>query len=213
MKRSAFVAAASGYFLSILGPPADVTDAALPYLMLAGAARRVAGDMERGLAHAFTKGGVAREAPVAAAEGTAREKRRLETLHRFGYAPPGSAGAAMLKEVQEDLAKMFPTGAPPFSGTPDLRVPSRTATIKGPLAPSVDWVADKAGPAAAALAINRLPRGADVAYEVVNFIDGKRTVSAIRDAVSAEFGPVDVAVVAEYLDLLSTIGAVTIERR
>jgi aminopeptidase YwaD len=213
IKRSAFIAAASGYYLSILGPPATFTDAALPYLMLAGAMRRMAGDMDRGLAHAFTKGGVAREAPVAAAEGTAREKRRLETLHRFGYAPVGSIGEAMLKEVQEDLAKMLPTGAPPYAGTPDLRVPLRNTAVKGPLAPSVDWVSEKAGASAAGLAINKVPRGDDVAYEIVNFIDGKRTVSAIRDAVSAEFGPVDLVVVSEYLDLLARIGAVTLERR
>ena len=85
--------------------------------------------------------------------------------------------------------------------------------MKGPLAPSVDWVAEKAGAAAGALAVNTLPRGDDVAYEIVNFIDGKRTISAIRDAVSAEFGPVDLAVVSQYLDLLAKIGAVTLERR
>ena len=57
--------------------------------------------------------------------------------------------------------------------------------------------------------INRLPRGDDVAYEIVNFADGTRTVSEIRDAVSAEFGPVDVKIVAEWLDLLARAGAIT----
>ena len=33
-------------------------------------------------------------------------------------------------------------------------------------------------------------RGALYAYEIVNFVDGKRTVGAIRDAVAAEFGPI-----------------------
>lgn len=212
IKRSAFIAAASGYYLSVLGPPATFTDAGLPYLVLGGALRRLGGDIDRSLAHAFTKGGAAREAAVVAAEATARELRRLETLNRFGYAPPGSTGASVLDEVKGDLARMFRTGAPP-QATPDLRVPTRNAAVKGPLAPSVDWVVEKAGASAAALAINTLPRGDDVAYEIVNFIDGKRTVGAIRDAVSAEFGPVDLAVVAEYLDLLARIGAVTLERR
>ncbi len=38
------------------------------------------------------------------------------------------------------------------------------------------------------------------AYEIVNFVDGKRSVGEIRDAVSAEYGPLPVDVVADYLD-------------
>ncbi len=38
------------------------------------------------------------------------------------------------------------------------------------------------------------------AYEVVNFVDGKRTVGEIRDAVSAEYGPLPVSLVADYLN-------------
>jgi aminopeptidase YwaD len=37
------------------------------------------------------------------------------------------------------------------------------------------------------------------AYEVVNFVDGKRTVGEIRDAVSAEYGPLPIDLVADYL--------------
>ncbi len=36
-------------------------------------------------------------------------------------------------------------------------------------------------------------------YEIVNFINGKRTVGEIRDAVSAEYGPLPVNLVADYL--------------
>ena len=38
------------------------------------------------------------------------------------------------------------------------------------------------------------------AYEIVNFVDGKRSVGEIRDAVSAEYGPLPVEVVADYLE-------------
>lgn len=211
IKRSAFIAAASGYYLATLGAPATPTDAALPYLVLAGAMRRLAEAVERSSVHAFTKGGAAREAVVVASEATGREERRLRTLNRFDYAPPGSVGAQMLAEVEGDITRMFPTGPPPPAGTPDARVPSRSPAVRGPLAPSVDWVRDKAGADAATLAINQVPRGEDVAYEIVNFIDGKRTISEIRDAVSAEFEPIDVKVVAEYLELLAKIGAITIK--
>jgi hypothetical protein len=37
------------------------------------------------------------------------------------------------------------------------------------------------------------------AYEIANFVDGKRNIGEIRDAVSAEYGPIPVAVVADYL--------------
>ena len=67
---------------------------------------------------------------------------------------------------------------------------------------------EKAGAAAAKIAIARLSNSGDVTYEIVNFIDGVRSVSDIRDAVSAEFDPIDLAAVAEYLDLLAKAGAI-----
>jgi hypothetical protein len=45
-------------------------------------------------------------------------------------------------------------------------------------------------------------------FELVNFIDGTRSVTAIRDALSAEFRPVSTAVVARYLEDLVKIGVV-----
>ena len=41
------------------------------------------------------------------------------------------------------------------------------------------------------------------AYEIANFVDGTRTVGEIRDAVSAEYGPLSVDLVADYLDACS----------
>jgi aminopeptidase YwaD len=38
------------------------------------------------------------------------------------------------------------------------------------------------------------------AYEIVNFVDGKRTVGEIRDAVSAEYGPLPLSLVVDYLE-------------
>jgi hypothetical protein len=42
-------------------------------------------------------------------------------------------------------------------------------------------------------------KGALYAYEIVNFVDGKKSVGEIRDAVSAEYGPIPLEVVADYL--------------
>jgi hypothetical protein len=48
----------------------------------------------------------------------------------------------------------------------------------------------------------------DERFELVNFIDGKRTVSEIRNALSAEFKPVETNTVARYLDDLVKTGVV-----
>jgi hypothetical protein len=91
----------------------------------------------------------------------------------------------------------------------DRRVPVRNAAVKGPLSPSGDWVTEHAGPASAQMAIARVANAEDVTYELVNFVDGKRSVGEIRDAVSAEFEPVDLAAVREYFDVLAKAGAIS----
>ncbi len=50
--------------------------------------------------------------------------------------------------------------------------------------------------------------GEEYAYEVLNFADGKRNARQIRDAVSAEYGPVPLELVVEYLRALEKIGVV-----
>jgi hypothetical protein len=47
--------------------------------------------------------------------------------------------------------------------------------------------------------LNAQNSGAAYAYEIVNFVDGKRSVADIRNAVAAEFGPIPLEVVADYL--------------
>lgn len=46
------------------------------------------------------------------------------------------------------------------------------------------------------------------AYEIVNFVNGKRTVGEIRDAVSAEYGPLPLDLVADYLKACAEAGVV-----
>ena len=45
-------------------------------------------------------------------------------------------------------------------------------------------------------------------FELVNFIDGERTVTQIRDALAAEYGPVSIAEVSHYLDDLAKAGVI-----
>jgi hypothetical protein len=99
---------------------------------------------------------------------------------------------------------------PPWHTQPDAsRVPVRTAEF-GPLTyQSDDVLLDRLGSERVgkikllAGGSNRLFRAQDqgelYAYEIVNFVDGKRSVGEIRDAVAAEFGPIPLDVVADYL--------------
>ena len=52
------------------------------------------------------------------------------------------------------------------------------------------------------------PLSGNARFELVNFIDGERTVSDIRNALSAEFGPLPVEAVARYLEDLIEVGVV-----
>jgi aminopeptidase YwaD len=46
------------------------------------------------------------------------------------------------------------------------------------------------------------------AYEIVNFVNGQRTVGEIRDAVSAEYGPIPVSLVTDYLQACVEAGVI-----
>ncbi|MBN4047191.1 DUF4910 domain-containing protein [bacterium AH-315-P13] len=47
--------------------------------------------------------------------------------------------------------------------------------------------------------------GSEYAYEALNFVNGKNDVLEIRNLLSAEFGPIPLELVVEYLDAMSTI--------
>jgi hypothetical protein len=85
---------------------------------------------------------------------------------------------------------------------------------KGPLAVfGYDYFAEHAKAAGVAmpklLSYEGLWGGAEeYAYEVLNFADGKQNAQEIRDAVSAEYGPVPLEMVVEYLRALEKIGVV-----
>jgi hypothetical protein len=55
---------------------------------------------------------------------------------------------------------------------------------------------------------SKFPFSGNMRFELVNFIDGKRTVKEIRDALSAEFRPVALEDVARYLEDLVQAGLV-----
>jgi hypothetical protein len=54
--------------------------------------------------------------------------------------------------------------------------------------------------------------GGEYAYETLNFVDGKRTAATVRDLVAAEYGPVALDVVVEYLRALTQAGVLRAPR-
>jgi aminopeptidase YwaD len=105
------------------------------------------------------------------------------------------------------------TGQGTSTGEPVFR---RKSEPKGPLAVfGYDYFAEHAKTAGVAtpklFSFEGLwGTGEEYAYEVLNFADGKRNAQEIRDAVSAEYGPVPVEMVVEYLRTLEKIGLVSL---
>jgi aminopeptidase YwaD len=216
IKRSAFIAAASGYYLATMPD----RGASLIRLSYANAHERLAEDGRRAAAMAADPAHAA-DATNIVAQGLLREQRRLRSLSRFEIGgsertPQTAAAVATagletaLADAVKGLLSTLPPAAPRAAADP--RIPVRNPAVKGPLAPNGDWVREKAGGVSASLAIAGLPNSDDVTYEIANFVDGVRSVSEIRDAVSAEFEPLELKAVAEYLDLLARAGAVSFKR-
>lgn len=101
----------------------------------------------------------------------------------------------------------------PRSVTMDYgRIPTRR--VAGPMSVYYyDYVAERAT-ADDLKVVERLnvrPNADIVQYEILNLVDGKRSIQAIRDYIAAEYGLVPIEDVSDYLRLLEKIGVVKIE--
>jgi hypothetical protein len=111
-----------------------------------------------------------------------------------------------------DMIKVW--GAGKAGNGTTARVYNRTDSPKGPMSVfGYNYFSDKYGAEkAAALKVfshrGIWGSGGAYAYEILNLVDGKRSVSDIRNAVSAEFGPIPTDYVKEYLQALASIGVI-----
>src|SRR5207248_2620629 len=118
-------------------------------------------------------------------------------------------GASKKDEFLRTQAR-FLTNTIPAKGDGLLQF-QRKAEPKGPLAAfGYDYFAEHAKTAGVATAKllsyeGLWGGGEEYAYEVLNFADGKRNAQEIRDAVSAEYGPVPLEMVVEYLKALKAM--------
>jgi aminopeptidase YwaD len=149
---------------------------------------------------------------------------RLQQLSHEEQEHADSVSVDYIEEVEDSLREFAGGKRAVGSGKPQRATQVRTAggeivfkrrsTPKGPLAVfGYDYFRDHAK--AAGVATPKLlsyeglwGAGEEYAYEALNFADGKRNAQEIRDAVSAEYGPVPLEMVVEYLRALEKIGVV-----
>ncbi|HEX8185835.1 MAG TPA: DUF4910 domain-containing protein [Blastocatellia bacterium] len=91
------------------------------------------------------------------------------------------------------------------------RVPVRK--VAGPMSIYYyDYVSERASgdDLSAVERINAKPGGEIVLYEILNLVDGRRSIQSIRDYISAAYGSITVEDVSDYLRLLEKIGVIKI---
>jgi hypothetical protein len=140
------------------------------------------------------------------------ERRKVHSIEPFATLPEGThtAAVAYLDKLQDLMA----TPEPRIMQRRNETVYARSADIKGPMhAFGYSYIEDKLGEEnvnALKLSNHSSAYGDSgmFTYEALNFVDGKRSVSDIRDWLVAELGEVSVEDVAEYLAALESIGII-----
>jgi aminopeptidase YwaD len=205
LKRATFIGGASGYFLAGMGDKdlRGVFDLLRVHtLRTAEALRR-----KRAQVEACDGGEIERSERDQVQPLVESVTRLAPDANGLRWPAIGKVGANISNNGEGICGKviLIPEATPIFS---------RKAEPKGPLAVfGYDYFVDHAK----AVGVTTLKLlsyqglwggGEEYAYEVLNFADGKRNAQEIRDAVSAEYGPVPLEMVVEYLKALEKIGVV-----
>lgn len=139
------------------------------------------------------------------------ERGVIDSIERF--VPQAAVQRTTLEARLAVLQRTYGTGGEQRPAKGDAaRVYRRNPNPKGPMVVfGYDYLADRLGKdRVEALQLRRASAAggytADYALEALNFVDGRRSVQDIRDALTAEYGPVPVEHVAEYLQALEQVG-------
>jgi len=225
LRRVALLGAAAGYAYANLD--VDQLPRVLP-LLTANAEARLANDFKQ--AQAWVNDPSLPPMPALyegqnlMAQALRRESQALNTVVEFAGGRSGDADestksiAAEAHELETSLekqagsrgAKFLSPSAPWADDRVATKVPVRIGDFGPPTYQNDDVLIARLGRERVAKikllssAVTPMLQAEDLselyAYEIVNFVNGKRTVGEIRDAVSAEFGPIGVDVVADYLN-------------
>jgi aminopeptidase YwaD len=201
LKRAAFIGAASGYFLARM---TSKDEAEIDRLQNISALRRHSAALLR----------AENLSPPDAANLVRSEmsyfSESKRTLHAFTNSSlPTAAFDPVFYSSSEN--RLLPETKASGAG---LLIFKRNPEPKGPLAVfGYDYFAEHAKTSGITtpklLSYEGLwGAGEEYAYEALNFADGKHNVQQIRDALSAEYGPIPLGYVIEYLQALEKIGVV-----
>ncbi|HUP65546.1 MAG TPA: DUF4910 domain-containing protein [Thermoanaerobaculia bacterium] len=202
LKRSTFIAAATGWALANIGPD-DLPE--IVSIVERGALRRTAGMLER-------KGDLApREAANLVRFHSWYERELARSIERF--VPLGDGERARIDRFLSRIEEISgETGTRPGDSADAAVVYRRNPATAGPTSVfGYDYLEAHYGRARTAelqllkVSGGRRGSGSEYAYEALNFVDGKRSVGEIRDALSAIYGPIPIEMVAEYLRALESI--------
>lgn len=207
LDRSSTVIAASAYFLATL--PNSGSEALLSHLTV-GAHARLAEDGRKAVAQMGNQQRASADVLIMFGQAIEREQRRMRSFERFMPAPVDPMLHSRIVDMEKGITSVWTSmgiTSSPFvpaaerirgRGGEDRRVVRRvrTGSLPAPEPPT---------------AMLKFPNVDVVIYELGNFIDGKRSISDIRDAVSAEFGPIALPVVVDYVERLAKAGAVAIK--
>lgn len=205
LDRASFIGAAAAYFLATL--PNAGAEALLSYLTV-GAHARLAEDGRRAVAQMGNQQRASADVLIMFGQAIEREQRRMRSFERFMPEPVDPMLRSRIADMEKGITSVWTSigiTSSPFvpaaerlrgRAGEDRRVPFRTPAPLTPTEP----------PAALA----KLSNVEDVVYEITNFIDGKRSISDIRDAVAAEFGNLPLPAAVEYFERLVKAGAITL---
>jgi hypothetical protein len=205
LQRAAFIGAASALFLANM-KSSDVP--ALWAAMQSAMLRRAATMLERRAVLSPA------DASTLTRTFLRSEHAAFESIATFAAIPDSVRHSATAFFEQLETITGTPATSAPATGDA-ATVYARNADVKGPMVVfGYDYLVDHSSGRTPPrlLAFQGMRGGGDeYAYEALNMVDGKRSVRDIRDAVSAEYGPVSLELVTEYLRALA--GAAVIHTR
>jgi hypothetical protein len=204
--NAAFVAAAAAYFLATL--PNAGAEALLSHLTV-GAHARLAEDGRKAVAQMGPQQRASADVLIMFGQAIEREQRRMRSLERYMPSPVDPMLHGRIADMEKGITSVWTSigiTSSPFvpaaerirgRGGEDRRVPSRAGhgritAVEPPTA------------------FLKFDSPVNIVYELGNFVDGKRSISDIRDAVSAEFGSLPLPSVVDYFERLAKSGAITI---
>jgi len=199
LKRSAFIGAVTGWFLANMSRE-DVPDVLA--MLNRNTLARAATLMEQ------TRGMSRGDAAAATRVFFEHERGKIDSIGSFVEFPEAEIAKTWVNDVQ---------GLIPVDDSDLPRIDTvyvRNADLQGPMHGfGYSWIVEMLGEEA--FGELELPRyegerggGRLYTYEALNLVDGKRTVSDIRDWLTAELGPVPVEYVAAYLQALASVEAI-----